>query len=91
MEIESKLDEDRIVTIKKEPEVGDLVVVNRQWDKQAQHYIKELGLVKATWEASDSFSGEDYPTTALVHWLTTDDEEECGSNYLLTVQLKEKN
>ena len=45
MEIESKIDEDRIEIIRKEPEVGDLVAYNRLWD--AEQYTKELGIVPA--------------------------------------------
>jgi hypothetical protein len=43
MDIENKLDEDRIEIIRKEPEVGDLVAYNRLWD--GEQYTKEIGIV----------------------------------------------
>jgi hypothetical protein len=45
MDIESKIDEDRIEIIRKEPEVGDLVAYNRLWSKQELCYTKEIGIV----------------------------------------------
>ena len=74
MDIENKIEEDRIVTIEKEPEVGDLVRSHR---KYVGHYQDlETGVVLETWESVKMFDGEDYPPYALVHWTKTDDEEE---------------
>ena len=72
MDIENKIDEDRIVTIEKQPEVGDLVRMRSVNDYQDL----ETGLVLETWESCHLFDGEDYPPYALVHWTKTDDEEE---------------
>ena len=85
MEIESKLDEDRIEIIRKEPEVGDLVAYNRLWD--AEQYTKELGIVTKTYDPT--FGGEN--KIALVYWLTTQDEEEFQTKQLLNLRLKEDN
>ena len=72
MDIENKIEEDRIVTIKKEPEVGDLVRT-----RGVNHYQDlETGVVLETWESCHLFDGEDYPPCALVHWTTTEDEDE---------------
>ena len=84
MEIESKLDEDRIEIIRKEPEVGDMVTYKRRiWD--GEQYTKELGIVTETYGAD----GED--KISLVYWLTTQDEEEFYTKHLLNVRLKEEN
>ena len=83
MDIESKLDEDRIEIIGKAPEAGDMVAYNRQWD--GEQYTKELGIVTETYEVT----GED--KIALVYWLNTQDEEEFYTKYLLNVRLKEEN
>ena len=85
MEIESKLDEDRIEIIRKEPEVGDLVAYNRLWDKQELCYTKELGIVKEVHE--NGYEGN----VASVYWLTTQDEEEFQTTQLLNLRLKEDN
>ena len=84
MDIESKLDEDRIEIIRKEPEVGDLVAYNRLWD--GEQYTKEIGIVKETY---DPTTGEN--KIALVYWLTTQDEEEFQTKQLLNLRLKEDN
>ena len=84
MDIENKLDEDRIEIIRKEPEVGDLVAYNRLWDKQELCYTKELGIVTETYGAD----GED--KISLVYWLTTQDEEEFYTKHLSNVRLKEE-
>ena len=83
MDIESKLDEDRVEIIRKEPDVGDMVAYNRQWD--GEQYTKELGIVTETYEAY----GEN--KIALVYWLTTQDEEEFQTKQLLNLRLKEEN
>ncbi len=85
MEIESKLDEDRIEIIRKEPEVGDLVAYNRLWDRE--QYTKEIGIVTETYDPT--FGGEN--KIALVYWLTTQDEEEFQTKQLLNLRLKEEN
>ena len=85
MEIESKLDEDRIEIIGKEPDVGDMVAYNRQWD--GEQYTKELGIVTETYDPT--FGGEN--KIALVYWLTTQDEEEFQTKHLLNLRLKEDN
>ena len=85
MEIENKLDEDRIEIIRKEPEVGDLVAYNRLWDRE--QYTKELGIVTKTYDPI--FEGEN--KIALVYWLTTQDEEEFQTKQLLNIRLKEDN
>ena len=85
MEIENKLDEDRIEIIRKEPEVGDLVAYNRFWD--GEQYTKELGIVTKTYDPA--FGGEN--KIALVYWLTTQDEEEFQTKQLLNLRLKEDN
>ena len=85
MEIENKLDEDRIEIIRKEPEVGDLVAYNRLWD--GEQYTKEIGIVKETYDPT--FEGEN--KIALVYWLTTQDEEEFQTKQLLNLRLKEDN
>ena len=85
MEIENKLDEDRIEIIRKEPEVGDLVAYNRLWDRE--QYTKELGIVTKTYDPT--FGGEN--KIALVYWLTTQDEEEFQTKQLLNLRLKEDN
>ena len=83
MEIENKLDEDRIEIVGKEPEVGDLVAYNRLWD--GEQYTKEIGIVTETYETT----GEN--KIALVYWLTTQDEEEFQTKQLLNLRLKEEN
>ena len=85
MEIENKLDEDRIEIIRKEPDVGDLVAYNRLWD--GEQYTKELGMVTKTYDPT--FGGEN--KIALVYWLTTQDEEEFQTKQLLNLRLKEDN
>ena len=85
MDIESKIDEDRIEIIRKEPEVGDLVAYNRLWD--GEQYTKEIGIVTETYDPT--FGGEN--KIALVYWLTTQDEEEFHTNELLNIRLKEDN
>ena len=85
MDIENKLDEDRIEIIRKEPEVGDLVAYNRLWDRE--QYTKELGIVTKTYDPT--FGGEN--KIALVYWLTTQDEEEFQTKQLLNIRLKEEN
>ena len=90
MDIENKLDEDRIEIIRKEPEVGDLVAYNRLWDRE--QYTKELGIVTKTYDLETydpTFGGEN--KIALVYWLTTQDEEEFQTKQLLNIRLKEKN
>ena len=87
MEIESKLDEDRIEIVRKEPEVGDMVAYNRLWSKEELCYTKELGVVTETYDPT--FEGED--KVALVYWLSTQDEEEFHTNELLNIRLKEEN
>ena len=72
MDIENKIEEDRIVTIEKEPEVGDLVRMRSVNDYQDL----ETGVILETWESCHLFDGEDYPPCALVHWTTTEDEDE---------------
>ena len=72
MDIENKIEEDRIVTIEKEPEVGDLVRMRSVNDYQDL----ETGVILETWESCQLFDGEDYPPCALVHWTTTEDEDE---------------
>ena len=84
MDIESKLDEDRIEIIGKAPEVGDMVVYNRQWD--GEQNTKELGIVTKTYEATDEVD-----KISLVYWLNTQDEEEFYTKHLLNVRLKEEN
>ena len=72
MDIENKIEEDRIVTIEKQPEVGDLVRI-----RSVNHYQDlETGVVLETWESCRLFDGEDYPPCALVQWTKTDEEEE---------------
>tara|TARA_R100001015_G_C4581560_1_gene137998 strand:- start:462 stop:713 length:252 start_codon:yes stop_codon:yes gene_type:complete len=83
MDIESKLDEDRIEIIRKAPDVGDMVAYNRQWD--GKQYTKELGIVTETYESTE----ED--KTALVYWFNTQDEEEFYTKCLLNVRLKQEN
>jgi hypothetical protein len=85
MDIESKLDEDRIEIIGKAPDVGDMVAYNRQWD--GEQYTKELGIVTETYDPIF----ESDPKLALVYWLTTQDEEEFYTKHLLNVRLKEEN
>ena len=85
MEIENKLDEDRIEIIRKETEVGDLVAYNRLWD--GEQYTKEIGIVTETYDPT--FGGEN--KIALVYWLTTQDEEEFQTKQLLNLRLKEDN
>jgi len=85
MDIESKLDEDRIEIIRKEPDVGDLVAYNRLWD--GEQYTKEIGIVTKTYDPI--FEGEN--KIALVYWLTTQDEEEFQTKQLLNLRLKEEN
>ena len=85
MDIESKIDEDRIEIIRKAPDVGDMVAYNRQWD--GEQYTKELGIVTETYDPI--FEDED--KIALVYWLTTQDEEEYYAKHLLNVRLKEDN
>jgi hypothetical protein len=85
MDIESKLDEDRIEIVGKEPEVGDLVAYNRLWD--GEQYTKEIGIVTETYDPT--FGGEN--KIALVYWLTTQDEEEFQTTQLLNHRLKEDN
>ena len=85
MEIENKLDEDRIEIIRKEPEVGDLVAYNRFWD--GEQYTKELGIVTKTYDPTFGHENK----IALVYWLTTQDEEEFNTKQLLNLRLKEDN
>ena len=85
MDIESKIDEDRIEIIGKEPDVGDLVAYNRLWD--GRQYTKEIGIVTETYDPT--FGGEN--KIALVYWLTTQDEEEFQTKQLLNLRLKEDN
>ncbi len=73
MDIESKIDEDRIVTIEKEPEVGDLVRYNAT---SPGYQDLETGVVLETWDSVKMFDEEDYPPYALVHWTKTEEEEE---------------
>ena len=73
MDIESKIDEDRIVTIEKEPEVGDLVRYNAT---SPGYQDLETGVVLETWEGIKMFDEEEYPPYALVHWTKTEEEEE---------------
>ena len=87
MEIENKLDEDRIEIIGKEPDVGDMVAYNRLWSKEELCYTKELGVVTKTYDPI--FEGEN--KIALVYWLTTQDEEEFQTKQLLNLRLKEEN
>ena len=90
MEIENKLDEDRIEIIRKEPEVGDLVAYNRFWD--GEQYTKEIGIVTKTYDIetyNHILAGEN--KIALVYWLTTQDEEEFNTKQLLNLRLKEDN
>ena len=72
MEIESKLEDDRIQTIKKEPEVGDLVSYKHNRELTGQQL--ETGLVLETWSDKGPFEGEVFPQ-ALVYWGETEDEE----------------
>ena len=85
MDIESKIDEDRIEIVGKEPDVGDMVAYNRQWD--GEQYTKEVGIVTETYDPI--FEGEN--KIALVYWLTTQDEEEFQTKQLLNLRLKEEN
>ena len=85
MDIESKLDEDRIEIIRKEPDVGDLVAYNRLWD--GEQYTKEIGIVTETYDPI--FEGEN--KIALVYWLSSQDEEEFQTKQLLNLRLKEEN
>jgi len=85
MDIESKIDEDRIEIIRKEPEVGDLVAYNRLWD--GEQYTKESGIVTETYDPI--FEGEN--KIALVYWLSSQDEEEFQTKQLLNLRLKEEN
>jgi hypothetical protein len=90
MDIESKLDEDRIEIIGKAPDVGDMVAYNRLWD--GEQYTKELGIVTKTYDIETydpTFGGEN--KIALVYWLTTQDEEEFQTKQLLNLRLKEEN
>ena len=87
MEIENKFDNDRIEMIEKEPKIGDLVTM-KPTDRRTQ-YTKELGLVKDTWHHDPIYQGE-CTTTALVYWLSTEDEEQFYTNQLLNVKLKEE-
>ena len=73
MDIESKIDEDRIVTIEKEPEVGDLVRYNAS---SPGYQDLETGVVLETWDSVKMFDEEEYPPYALVHWTKTEEEEE---------------
>jgi|TARA_A100001391_G_scaffold171680_1_gene133062 hypothetical protein len=73
MDIESKIDEDRIVTIEKEPEVGDLVRYNAT---SPGYQDLETGVVLETWDSVKMFDEEEYPPYALVHWTKTEEEEE---------------
>ena len=72
MEIENKLDESRIVTIEKEPEVGDLVTYRHNRELVGQRL--EAGLVLETWSDKGPFEDEVFPQ-ALVYWGETEDEE----------------
>ena len=74
MEIENKLDESRIVTIEKEPEVGDLVAHKFHCNTQAWGARLETGLVLETWSDKGPFEDEVFPQ-ALVYWGETEDEE----------------
>ena len=85
MDIESKIDEDRIEIIRKEPEVGDLVAYNRLWDRE--QYTKELGIVTETYDPTFGHENK----IALVYWLTTQDKEEFQTKQLLNLRLKEDN
>jgi len=74
MDIENKIEEDRIVTIEKEPEVGDLVRYNAT---SPNYQDLETGVVLATWQSKVKFDyEEEYPPYALVHWTMTEDEDE---------------
>ena len=73
MDIESKIDEDRIVTIEQEPEVGDLVRYNAT---SPGYQDLETGVVLETWDSVKMFDEEEYPPYALVHWTKTEEEEE---------------
>ncbi len=72
MEIENKLDENRIVTIEKKPEIGDLVSYRHNHEMYGQKL--ETGLVLETWTEKGPFEGECWPR-ALVYWGETEDEE----------------
>jgi hypothetical protein len=85
MDIESKIDEDRIEIVGKEPDVGDLVAYNRLWD--GEQYTKEIGIVKETYDPTFGVENK----IALVYWLTTQDEEEFQTKQLLNLRLKEEN
>ena len=73
MDIESKIDEDRIVTIEKEPEVGDLVRYNAT---SPGYQDLETGVVLETWQSIKLDDEEEYPPYALIHWTKTEEEEE---------------
>jgi hypothetical protein len=73
MDIENKIEEGRIVTIEKEPEVGDLVSYNAT---SLGYQDLETGVVLETWQSIKLFDEEEYPPYALVHWTKTDEEEE---------------
>jgi hypothetical protein len=73
MDIENKIEEDRIVTIEKEPEVGDLVRYNAS---SPGYQDLETGVVLETWDSVKMFDEEEYPPYALVHWTKTEEEEE---------------
>jgi len=73
MDIENKIEEDRIVTIEKEPEVGDLVRYNAT---SPNYQDLETGVVLATWQSIKFDDEEEYPPYALVHWTMTEDEDE---------------
>jgi len=73
MDIENKIEEDRIVTIEKQPEVGDLVRYNAT---SPGYQDLETGVVLETWQSIKLDDEEEYPPYALVHWTKTDEEEE---------------
>ena len=67
MEIESKIEDDKWVIIRKEPEPGDLV----QYKYHPQN--RELGLVVQTYDAG--IAGDEL-ALAHVMWGTNDEEDE---------------
>tara|TARA_R100000951_G_scaffold44329_1_gene37390 strand:+ start:2837 stop:3118 length:282 start_codon:yes stop_codon:yes gene_type:complete len=93
MEIENKFNDDRFKIIEKKPNIGDLVTVKppTHHDYWALHRVNdEIGLIQNTWNSD--LQGDPCEETALVYWLSTEDEEEYYINELLNIELKtEKN
>ncbi len=87
MEIENKFNDDRFKIIEKKPNIGDLVTV-KPFIHQVNWANDEIGLIQNTWNSD--LQGDPCEETALVYWLSTEDEEEYYINELLNIELKTK-